>query len=74
MIRVNMPHQRRMILPLATSLVFFCLFFSQFVKCVATDASLSADPGVVSSIPARSNPFVEIAHEIISTVIFLPSA
>ena len=33
--------------------------------------SLTADPGVASSIPARSNAFVEIGHEIISTVILL---
>ena len=38
------------------------------------DASLTADPGVASSIPARSHTFMEIDHEIISTVIFLPSA
>ena len=30
--------------------------------------------GVASSIPARSHTFVEIDHEIISTVILLPSA
>ena len=40
---------------------------------MATDASLTADPGVASSIPALSHTFVEIDHEIISTVI-LPSA
>ena len=34
----------------------------------------TADPGVASSIPARSHTFVEIDHEIISTVILLPSA
>ena len=39
-----------------------------------TDASLTADPGVASSIPARSHTVVEIDHEIISTVILLPSA
>ena len=33
-----------------------------------------ADPGVASSIPAPSRTFVEIDHEIISTVILLPSA
>ena len=32
------------------------------------------DPGVASSIPARSHTFVEIDYEIISTVILLPSA
>ena len=42
--------------------------------CLATDASLTTDLGVASSIPARSNIFVEIDHEMISTVILLPSA
>ena len=46
----------------------------QSVTCLATDACLTADPGVASSIPARSHTFVEIDHEIISTVILLPSA
>ena len=35
---------------------------------------LTADPGVESSIPARTHTFLEIDHEIISTVILLPSA
>ena len=47
---------------------------SHSVTCVATDASLTADPGVASSIPARSHTFVETEHEIISTLILLPSA
>ena len=47
---------------------------AQSVICLATDASLTADQGVVSLIPARSHTFVEIDHEIISTVILLPSA
>ena len=47
---------------------------AQSVTCLATDASLTADPGVASSIPARSHTFVEIDHEIISTVILLLSA
>ena len=47
---------------------------AQSVTCLATDASLTADPGVASSIPARYHTFVEIDHEIISTVILLPSA
>ena len=46
----------------------------QSVTCLATDASLTADPGVASSISAWSHTFVEIDHEIISTVILLPSA
>ena len=47
---------------------------AQSVKCLATDANLTADPGVASSIPARDHTFVEIDHEMISTVILLPSA
>ena len=44
------------------------------VTCLATDACLNAGPGVVSLIPVRSHTFVEIEHEIISTVILLLSA
>ena len=47
---------------------------AQLIMCLATDASLTADPGVTNSIQARSNTFVEIDYEIISTVILLPSA
>ena len=47
---------------------------AQLVTCLATDACLTADPGVASSIPVRSHTFVEIDHEIISAVILLPSA
>ena len=47
---------------------------AQSVTCLATDACLIADPGVASSIRARYHTFVEIDHEIISTVILLPSA
>ena len=43
----------------------------QSVTCLATDGSLTA---VASSIPAGSHTFKEIDHEIISTVILLPSA
>ena len=39
-----------------------------------TDARLTANPGVVSSIPTQSHTFVEIDHEIISMVILLLSA
>ena len=46
----------------------------QSVKCLATDTCLTADPGVASSIPVQSHTFVEIDHEMISTVILLPSA
>ena len=41
---------------------------------IRTSPKLLADPGVASSIPARSHTFVEIDHEIISTVILLSSA
>ena len=51
---------------------FYCMA-SFSVTCLATDACLTADPGVASSIPARYLTFVEIDHEIISTVILLPS-
>ena len=47
---------------------------AQSVTCLATDACLYTDPGVTSSIPARSHTFVEIDFEIISTVILFPSA
>ena len=47
---------------------------AQSVTCLATDACLTADPGVASSIRAQSHTFVEIDHEIISKVILLPSA
>ena len=65
---------------LGSSLVIFFHFsiswsvlgrVAQSVTCLATDAKLTADPGVASSIPARSHTFVEIDHEIISTVILL---
>ena len=46
----------------------------QSVTCLATDACLTADPGVASSIPVQSHTFVEIDHGMISTVILLPSA
>ena len=46
----------------------------QLVTCLAADMCLTAEPGFMSLIPARSHTFVEIDHEIISTAIFLPSA
>ena len=62
-------------------LFLFCIFLSiclsghvvQSVMCLATDACLTADPGVLSSIQAQSHTFMEIDHGIISTVILLPS-
>ena len=47
---------------------------AQSVTCLATNACLTADPGVASSIPVLSHSFVRIDHEMISTVILLPSA
>ena len=61
-------------LPTPISLCFMPGRVAQSVTCLATDACLTADPGVTSSIPVRSHTFVEIDHEIISTVILLPSA
>ena len=47
---------------------------AQSVTCLAIDACLTADPGVASSIPARSHTSVEIDQEIISTfILLLPS-
>ena len=46
----------------------------QLVTCLATDANLTAGPGVAKFFLARSHPFLEIDHEIISTVILLHSA
>ena len=47
---------------------------AQSVTCLTTDACLTADPGVVSSIYARPHFFVEKYHEKLSMVILLPSA
>ena len=47
---------------------------AQSVMCLAVDACLAADPGFASLIPARPHTFMEIDHEIISTVILLPAA
>ena len=44
------------------------------VTCPTADTCLTADPGVASLIPARAHTFVEIDHEIISTVNLLPFA
>ena len=59
---------------ISKKLVFTRGRVAQSVTCLATDASVIADPGVASSILAQSHTFVEIDHEIISKVILLPSA
>ena len=46
----------------------------QSVSYLATDTHLTADPGVMSSIPARFHTFAENDPKIISTVVLLPSA
>ena len=51
--------------------VFQSKILKNYIWRLATDACLTADPGVASSIPARYHTFVEIDHEIISTVILL---
>ena len=50
------------------------VYIAQSVTRLTTDTYPPVDPGVASSIPARSHTFMEIAHEIISTAILLPSA
>ena len=47
---------------------------AQSVTCLATDANLTADPGVARLISALSHTFVEGYHEIMFTVILNPSA
>ena len=47
---------------------------AQSVTCLSTDACLTADPGVASSILVRSHTFVELDHEMISTVNLLSSS
>ena len=60
-------------LPMSTTTYVFMAIYKKYfipgrvaqsVTCLATDACLTADPGVASSIPARSHSFVEIDHEI----------
>ena len=74
MLRV-LKRMRRFFLPPKTC-VCVCVpgCVAQSVTCLATDACLTADPGVASSIQVRPHTFVEIDPEIISTVILLPSA
>ena len=64
-----------------TKLILFhtvvVLHFTHHIKTtclVGGGGGLTADPGIASSIPARSHTFLEIDYEIISTVIFLPFA
>ena len=60
--------------------IYICMYLvrpgrvAQSVTCLTTDAFPTANQGVASSIPARYHTFTEVDHEIISTVIHLPSA
>ena len=47
---------------------------AQLVTCLATDLCLTSDPGVTSFDPGPVPYFHLIDHEIISTVITLPSS
>ena len=47
---------------------------AQSIKCLSASACRTEGPGVASLILTQSHTFVEIDHEIISTVILLPSA
>ena len=47
---------------------------AQLVTCLGTDACLTSESGVESSIRAQYHTFMEFDHEIISMVILLPSA
>ena len=47
---------------------------AQLVTCLDADMFLTADTWVTRWIPAWCHTFVEIDHEIVSTVILLPSA
>ena len=49
-------------------------YIAQSVTCLTTEACLTTEPGVTSSILVRSHTFMEIGHEIISKVILLQSA
>ena len=46
----------------------------QHIQSTSVQNNFALVCGVASSIPARYHTFVEIDHEIISTVILLPSA
>ena len=50
------------------------LYYAAVGNVSGNRCELTADPGVARSIPARSHTFVAIDHEIISTVILLPSS
>ena len=53
------------------SLICLCSYVAKLGPLMQWVTRLTADPGVASSIPARSKTFVEIDHEIISMVILL---
>ena len=61
----------KIILKIKKKILLGCVV--QSVMCLATDASLTADPGVANSIPFPSHTVVEIDHEIISMVMSVTS-
>ena len=63
-----------MTVKLLTGLHFEFLGLKGGCTCSSESIHVKLHPVVASSIPARSHTFVEIDHEIISTVILLPSA
>ena len=58
----------------SSDLAGFCLNCHEPGRVAQLVTCLTADPGVASSNPVWSHTFVEIDHEMISTVILLPSA
>ena len=58
--------------PYSTYVLSMLGLVTQSVMCLATDACLTVDSG--SSIPVQYHTFMLFDHEIISTVILLPSA
>ena len=74
---VSMRHQKQMLKLMDKKILSILPLpgrVAQLVMCLTTDAHLTVDPGVASSIPARFHTSVEIDSEIISMVILLPSA
>ena len=59
---------------MANLMLVQCVIASHVEVWTCQFGCLTADPGIASLIPVRPHTFVEIDHEIISTVILLPSA
>ena len=48
--------------PVCMQHIYDTIELVQWVACLTADTCLTADPGVVSSIPTRSHTLVEIDH------------